>query len=62
MIFSILFEEFGVFGASAVILLFVLLLWRCMVIANNAPDLFEVMSIMGEDQVNARLDAAIAAL
>ena len=29
---------------------------------HNAPDLFEVMSVMGEDQVNARLDAAIAAL
>lgn len=29
---------------------------------QNAPDLFEVMQIMGENQVNARLDAAIASL
>ncbi len=29
---------------------------------HNAPDLFEVMSIMGKEQVDARLRAAIAAL
>ena len=29
---------------------------------QNAPDLFEVMQIMGDAQVNARLDAAIASL
>lgn len=29
---------------------------------HNAPDLFEVMSVMGKEQVDARLNAAIAAL
>lgn len=36
MIFSIICEELGLFGAVCVILLFVLMLWRMMVIANNA--------------------------
>lgn len=47
MIFSIICEELGLFGALAVILLFVLLIWRCMVIANNAPDLFGAMLVVG---------------
>ena len=40
MIFSIICEELGLFGAIAIILMFVMLIWRLMVIANNAPDLF----------------------
>ena len=47
MIFSIICEELGLFGAICVILLFVLLLWRCMVIANNAPDLFSSLLVVG---------------
>ena len=47
MIFSIICEELGLFGALAIILLFVLLIWRCMVIANNAPDLFGAMVVVG---------------
>jgi cell division protein FtsW len=47
MIFSIICEELGLFGAIAVILLFVLLIWRCMVIANNAPDLFGALLVVG---------------
>lgn len=47
MIFSIICEELGLFGAFAVILLFVLLIWRCMVIANNAPDLFGALMVVG---------------
>ena len=47
MIFSIICEELGVFGAVAVILLFILLLWRCMVIANNAPDLYGALIVVG---------------
>ena len=34
MIFSIICEELGLFGAICVILMFILLLWRFMVIAN----------------------------
>lgn len=47
MIFSIICEELGIFGAVAVILLFILLLWRCMVIANNAPDLYGALIVIG---------------
>lgn len=47
MIFSIICEELGLFGAFAIILLFVLLIWRCMVIANNAPDLFGALLVVG---------------
>ena len=45
MIFSIICEELGLFGAVAVIIMFIMLLWRMMVIANNAPDLFGAMLI-----------------
>lgn len=47
MIFSIICEELGLFGATAVILLFILLIWRFMVIANNSPDLFGAMLVVG---------------
>ncbi len=47
MIFSVICEELGLFGAIAVILLFALLIWRCMVIANNARDLFGAMIVVG---------------
>ena len=47
MIFSIICEELGLFGAISVIVLFILLLWRMMVIANNAPDLFGAMLVVG---------------
>lgn len=47
MIFSIICEELGLFGALAVMLLFLLLIWRCMVIANNAPDLFGALLVVG---------------
>lgn len=47
MIFSIICEELGLFGAVAIILLFLLLLWRCMIIANNAPDLYGALMVVG---------------
>ncbi|WP_330030090.1 putative lipid II flippase FtsW [Frisingicoccus sp.] len=47
MIFSIICEELGLFGAIAIILLFLLLLWRCMIIANNAPDLYGALMVVG---------------
>lgn len=40
MIFSVICEELGMFGAIAVILLFLLLIWRLFTIAINAKDLF----------------------
>ena len=39
MIFSIICEELGLFGAIIVIILFVYLLYRIMCIAQSAPDL-----------------------
>jgi len=47
MIFSIICEELGLFGAIAVIMLFVLLIWRFMIIANNAPDMFGALLVVG---------------
>lgn len=47
MIFSIICEELGLFGAFAIILLFIILLWRFMVIANNAADLFGALLVVG---------------
>ncbi len=47
MIFTIICEELGLFGAVCVILLYVLLLWRMMVIANNAKDLYGALLVTG---------------
>lgn len=47
MIFSIICEELGLFGGIAVIIMFVLLIWRFMIIANNAPDLFGALLVVG---------------
>ena len=47
MIFSIICEELGLFGAICMILLFVLMIWRFLVIANNAPDLFGSLLVVG---------------
>ncbi|MCD8077496.1 MAG: putative lipid II flippase FtsW [Lachnospiraceae bacterium] len=47
MIFSIICEELGLFGAICVILLFLFMLYRFMVIANNAPDLLGSMLVVG---------------
>ncbi len=47
MIFSIICEELGLFGAICVILMFLLLLWRFMVIANHAKDMFGSYLVIG---------------
>ena len=62
MIFSIICEELGLFGAVAIILMFVMLLWRMMVIANNATDLFGAMlvvGVMGHIAIQAILNIAV---
>ncbi|MBD5552536.1 MAG: cell division protein FtsW [Lachnospiraceae bacterium] len=62
MIFSIICEELGLFGAVALILLFLLLIWRCMIIANNAPDLFGallVVGVMGHLAIQVILNIAV---
>lgn len=47
MIFAIICEELGLFGACSVILMFLFMLWRFVVIANNAPDLYGSMLVIG---------------
>lgn len=47
MIFSIVCEELGIFGAICVILMYLLLLWRFMIIANNARDMFGSFLVIG---------------
>lgn len=62
MVFSIICEELGLFGALSIILLFILLIWRCMVIANNANDLFGallVVGVMGHLAIQVILNVAV---
>lgn len=62
MIFSIICEELGLFGAIAVMLMFLLLIWRLMIIANNAPDLFGallVIGVMGHVSIQVILNIAV---
>ncbi len=47
MIFSIICEELGLFGGICIILLFIILLWRMMIVANNAKDLYGAMLVVG---------------
>lgn len=47
MVFSVICEELGLFGGICLIILFILMIWRFMVIANNAPDLFGSMLVVG---------------
>lgn len=62
MIFSIICEELGLFGAIAVMLMFLLLIWRLMVIANNAPDMYGallVIGVMGHIAIQVILNIAV---
>jgi cell division protein FtsW len=47
MIFSIVCEELGLFGAFAIICVFLVLIWRILIIAMNAPDLFGSLIAIG---------------
>ena len=47
MIFTSICEELGLFGGIAVLLLFAFLIWRFMVIANNATDLYGSLVAVG---------------
>ncbi|MBQ8971030.1 MAG: cell division protein FtsW, partial [Lachnospiraceae bacterium] len=47
MIFSIICEELGLFGAIAVMSLFLIMIWRFVVIANNAEDEFGALLVVG---------------
>ncbi len=47
MIFSIICEELGLFGAVSIMLLFLILLWRFVAIASNADDFYGAMLVVG---------------
>ena len=47
MIFSIICEELGLFGAICLILLFIALIWRMLLIAMNTEDLFGSLVVIG---------------
>lgn len=47
MIFSVICEELGLFGAICVIMVFGIMLWRIAHVAQNAPDLFGTLLVAG---------------
>ena len=47
MVFAIICEELGIFGAFCLIFLFVFMIRRMRVIASNAPDLYGSMLVVG---------------
>ena len=47
MIFSIICEELGLFGAGTIIILFLILIWRFFIIAINAKDLLGALIVTG---------------
>ena len=47
MIFSVICEELGIIGGAAVIVVFVMLLWRFRFIAEGAPDRFGALMVVG---------------
>ena len=62
MIFSIICEELGLVGASLLILVFILLIWRLMVTAVHASDLLGAMicaGIMGHMAIQVILNIAV---
>ena len=62
MIFSIICEELGLFGAISVILIFLFMIYRFMLIAGNAPDLFGallVVGVMGNIAIQVILNIAV---
>nr|WP_242972330.1 FtsW/RodA/SpoVE family cell cycle protein [Lachnoclostridium edouardi] len=62
MIFSIICEELGLFGAVSVILIFLFMIYRFMLIASNAPDLFGaliVVGVMGHIAIQVILNIAV---
>ena len=62
MICSIICEELGLFGAVSVILIFLFMIYRFMLIANNAPDLLGaliVVRVMAHIAIQVVLNIAV---
>ena len=47
MIFSIICEELGLFGAIAIMIMFMLLVWRLKLVADSAEDMFGALLVIG---------------
>ena len=47
MIFTVICEELGAVGGIAVILMFIFMIWRFMIVSNNAPDLYGSLLVVG---------------
>ena len=62
MIFSIICEELGLAGAVLLILAFTVLVWRFMVVATHASDLFGALiaaGVMGHIAIQVMLNVAV---
>lgn len=62
MIFSIICEELGLFGAGFIIILFLILIWRLFMIATHAKDLFGALlatGAMGHMMIQVILNIAV---
>ena len=62
MIFAIICEELGLFGAVSLILVFMFMIYRFVVIANSAPDLYGtclVTGVMAQVAVQVILNIAV---
>lgn len=62
MIFTVVCEELGIVGGIAVILVFIFMIWRFMIISNNAPDLFGsllVVGVMAHISIQAIMNIAV---
>jgi cell division protein FtsW len=62
MIFPIICEELGLFGAVSLLIIFAMLIWRMMLIACDAPDLFGAMivtGVMGQIAIQVILNVAV---
>ena len=62
MIFAIICEELGLFGAVSIILIFLFMIYRFMLIAWNAPDLLGalmVVGVMGHISIQVILNIAV---
>lgn len=62
MIFAIICEELGLFGAVSIILIFLFMIYRFMLIAWNAPDLLGglmVVGVMGHIAIQVILNIAV---
>lgn len=62
MIFSIICEELGLAGAVLLVIVFMILIWRFMVIATHAADLFGTLiavGVMGHIAIQVMLNIAV---